>query len=309
MKRYYLDLQANEDDRQHIPEGIGLKTIPFKTSNFPAGEVFFKLNTELMPYLADSTVVIMLNSGKSDVIMRLLMANDAIRRYDVKSVELYMPYVPYGRQDRVVHEGESLSIKVFAELINSCNFNKVIIADPHSSVTPALLDRCVIDSKSVEYFVSLYLDNAVRVGDTTVVAPDAGAEKRCLAAVEHHYSLSVVAGDVRDLTDERLNLVTAIKHRTPNGLSVTLTDPLKLKERVVIIDDICDGGRTFIELAKALKGQYGVKHITLLVTHGIFSAGKDVLYDVIDEVYCYNNMSSIVSFDSHIQLSDNLHGR
>ena len=33
--------------------------------------------------------------------------------------------------------------------------------------------------------------------------------------------------------------------------------------------DICDGGRTFIELAKVLKDN-GAKRVTLYVTHGIF---------------------------------------
>ena len=59
---------------------------------------------------------------------------------------------------------------------------------------------------------------------------------------------------------------------------------------VLIFDDICDGGRTFIELAKSLKAK-GAKKISLYITHGIFSKGKDVLYNHIDEIICFNLIS------------------
>jgi ribose-phosphate pyrophosphokinase len=47
---------------------------------------------------------------------------------------------------------------------------------------------------------------------------------------------------------------------------------------ILIVDDICDGGRTFIELAKVLR-EYGPSQITLYVTHGIFSKGFNVFKD------------------------------
>ena len=61
---------------------------------------------------------------------------------------------------------------------------------------------------------------------------------------------------------------------------------------VLIADDICDGGRTFIELAKVLK-ERGAAHIHLHVTHGIFSKGKAVFEGLIDTVtstYDYEEM-------------------
>jgi ribose-phosphate pyrophosphokinase len=108
----------------------------------------------------------------------------------------------------------------------------------------------------------------------TIVAPDAGAEKRC----------SKVANTFNQ------KLATATKHRTPEGITIKMNTN-DISERVVIIDDICDGGRTFIELAKVLKGEYGVKHVTLIVTHGIFSAGMRVFDGLIDEIRCYNDIS------------------
>ena len=59
-----------------------------------------------------------------------------------------------------------------------------------------------------------------------------------------------------------------------------------------IVDDICDGGRTFIELAKEIKKQTNTP-IYLIVTHGIFSAGFDKLSDELDGIFCTNSVKDI----------------
>jgi ribose-phosphate pyrophosphokinase len=63
-------------------------------------------------------------------------------------------------------------------------------------------------------------------------------------------------------------------------------------EQIIIIDDICDGGRTFIELAKVIKEQTD-KPIYLVVTHGIFSGGFEKLSDVLDGIFCTNSVKNI----------------
>jgi len=55
----------------------------------------------------------------------------------------------------------------------------------------------------------------------------------------------------------------------------------------VMVDDICDGGKTFIEIAKKLKEKNCGK-IFLVVTHGIFSKGMSVFRGLIDEVHTPN---------------------
>jgi ribose-phosphate pyrophosphokinase len=50
-----------------------------------------------------------------------------------------------------------------------------------------------------------------------------------------------------------------------------------------MVDDICDGGRTFIELAKELRGM-GAEKVHLYVTHGFFTKGLSVFDGIIDVV-------------------------
>ena len=60
---------------------------------------------------------------------------------------------------------------------------------------------------------------------------------------------------------------------------------------VLIVDDLCDGGMTFILLAKMLR-KSSPKSLSLYVTHGIFSKGKSVLTDAgINTIHCINDFT------------------
>jgi ribose-phosphate pyrophosphokinase len=61
----------------------------------------------------------------------------------------------------------------------------------------------------------------------------------------------------------------------------------------VIIDDICDGGRTFIELAKVIKEGRPTAKVFLIVTHGIFSAGFKTLNEYMDGIFCTNSYRDV----------------
>ena len=67
------------------------------------------------------------------------------------------------------------------------------------------------------------------------------------------------------------------------------------------MDDICDGGRTFIELAKVIRKDYSKdSKIVLIITHGIFSKGFETVFEHVDEVYTTN---SVNEFSSHNKLT------
>jgi ribose-phosphate pyrophosphokinase len=268
------------DGAQPSQVEVGLSTI-----KFPGGEV----HVTVKPSIAESGyLTIHAHLDSSDAIMELLMVTDALKRaYPHREIVLKMPYVPYARQDRVANPGEAHSIKVFCNLINAQNYHSVIIQDPHSDVTSALLDRVQIDDpraaigKVLGHIAQRHTDRAV------LVSPDAGARKRVQGFAKHF----------------KLDIVYADKIRNPRTGEITGTEihgdmpfaPL------LIVDDICDGGRTFIELAKAIRAKEVEAGITvkelqrplyLYVTHGIFSKGLIVLTDHFDEVFTSNNWIS-----------------
>lgn len=199
----------------------------------------------------------------SDEVMALLLTVDGLRRINpVIELILEIGYTPYGRQDRVFAGGEPLSLAVFSKLINSCNFSRVEICDPHSDVTQALIERSVVRSQ-MELFNQSRVDlpSTVRqaIGHALKCAPDAGAQKKFKGV-------------------DPLDYVVAMKRRNAEDMSIeemTLSGDVEGYD-VVVMDDICDGGRTFIALAETLK-KAGAKDLYLYVTHGIFSYGTEEL--------------------------------
>lgn len=212
-----------------------------------------------------------------DGFMALCEYHQIMRRKGKTTIDLTYPYLPYARQDREMNNEEPFSLKIFCDLLNTQQFNSVTIWDPHSDVAPALINKCKIYTQSTianaclpsEYFV----DRSV-----LFVSPDAGAYKK----------LSKLVGD-----DTRI--IVGTKQRNFRG-EITHTDIVSgadIKGKTcVMVDDICDGGRTFIELAKVLRAR-GAEKIVLYVTHGIFSKGFDELKEHIDIIYTTNSFPHI----------------
>lgn len=249
---------------------------------FPGGERHITL-----PYnfgtreLRERGVRIVADLKNSDDIMDLLLTGDALKaiRTPIRSLEIV--YFPYARQDRIANPLEAHSLRVMAGLINSLEAQRVLLLDPHSIVAEALINNVEVidvtdlltdvDPEGGEYLWDEYIADYNMV----LVAPDAGAEKKVLRLAKTIGSDMEVATKVRDtstgqIIETRYHPVNTIKGR---------------KVKLLIVDDICDGGRTFIELAKVLRRTYSDVQIGLFVTHGIFSKGLDVFDGLIDDVF------------------------
>ena len=92
-------------------------------------------------------------------------------------------------------------------------------------------------------------------------------------------------------------IITATKVRDLKTGNILRTEIPVLDQhnnlKYVIVDDICDGGRTFIELAKVIKDSRPTAKIYLVVTHGIFSVGFDFLVQYFDGIYTTNSVKDI----------------
>jgi len=113
------------------------KSIAFTSFVFNGGEPHIKISEE---DIGDEVMITHRLNSFNDVGL-LLVATDALRRMNVKLISVLIPYFPAARQDRVMVSGESLSVKVYADIINTQNYEKVFVFDPHSEVTAALLSN------------------------------------------------------------------------------------------------------------------------------------------------------------------------
>jgi len=243
--------------------------------NFSGGEVSVKT------YYTDTYVMVKANLRNSRDIMELLLICEVLKRQRC-TIGLQIPYIPYARQDRVCNEGEAFSIKVFAKLINDIGAFKVSGWDVHSDVTNALINNfhnvpCQDILSKCSELEKLLSDNSVYI-----CSPDSGSLKK-IQKVQEKFNID----------NDRVILATKIRDVSTGNIVNTEVYADNLKGRkVLIIDDICDGGRTFIELAKKIK-IIGSGKIILYVTHGIFSKGFEVFENIIDEVWTTDSFCNI----------------
>ena len=247
--------------------------IIFTMIQFKGGEMHIKLSNET-DYSEIDKVVITNRFRNGDDVMKVLIAKDALQRKGIKNFELVMPYIPYARQDRQCVEGESFTLKVFTDLINSAKFDKVFVIDAHSDVAPALINNCVNISNQ-EYVQMAYW--AIGLPEVMLVSPDSGANKKSNKLFDN---LGVFLGLIK--CDKRRNMSTG-----ELSFFEVFADNLYGKP-CLIVDDICDGGRTFIGIAEELKKK-NAGDIYLFVTHGIFSYGTEELTKNFKKVFCTNS--------------------
>lgn len=269
---HYLNLDPNFTPH----EGAALK---FNTFTFPGGEPHIKLDY-IVPK-KDMQITITHRIQSFNDIGLLLIAVDAVRRtFNPKKLKLFLPYFPGARQDRIMVSGEAFTLKVYANLINSLNFDKVYILDPHSDVTPALIDNVKVLSN--HFFIQKCIFNIGRTTNSipVIVSPDAGANKKIKELAMFIGGVKVVKCDkTRDVDTGRITGFEAY------------TDDLK-GQSCLIVDDICDGGGTFNGLAAELKNK-GAGKLYLAVSHGIFSKGFVDLNKNFDGIYTTDSYPNI----------------
>lgn len=174
----------------------------------------------------------------------------------VDRVYLYIDYLPYGRQDKSISNDNTFALHTFAKILNSLNFTEVWILDPHSRIALGAIN------KSEAVFPHEPLGRAIRATTSNLICyPDSGAVSKYINV---YYFPDYIYGE--KVRDQATGYISSYK----------LVGECKGK-RVLIVDDICDGGKTFELLAKDLY-EAGAENVSLFVTHGLFTKGLQPLF-------------------------------
>lgn len=234
-----------------------------KGLTFSGGEEHINLSPN--PFrLSTEPIVISAQLDSSIEIMRLLLITNALKRMHSNDIELFMPYIPYARQDRVCQPGDAFSLEVFARLINSQGYSKVTVVDPHSEVSHGLFKNLmVIQQDAMVNYVNSRLSRI-----DYIVSPDMGAIRK---AKDWLYKWNSYGNN-----NARIINASKVRNEVGEIVSTEVSCGDITGANCLIVDDICDGGRTFSELAKVLRAK-GAEKVYLYVTHGIFSKGIDAV--------------------------------
>jgi ribose-phosphate pyrophosphokinase len=130
--------------------------------------------------------------------------------------------------------------------------------------------------------LGLFSRAAQRIEADTIVLPDEGATKR--------FRIDAIKALCRSDSGFEPNIVVCSKVRdvSTGQLSGFKIESGKVGKRCLIIDDICDGGGTFVGIQKILR-EAGAQEVYLSVYHGIFSKGR---VEGIDGVYTTNSYTT-----------------
>lgn len=260
--------------------------LTYVAATFPAGERYIALTSSSIAFLEQDRefigVQIEVLSASAEALMDLLLLRNAIMCCNLQvtiSVRFY--YLPFSRQDRVCAPGESNSLEVLQTMLK--DFNLVQVLDVHNpeAYYPKSWKPLPYNYKDFIQ-VNGAATNLLQLQNVCFVSPDKGAIARTNKA----------ASELLLTTREPL---VFNKQRTDKGIVHELippTYPLTDIENFIIVDDICDGGATFVNIAKELKQLNPSATLHLVVTHGLFTKGFDVLSDFAS-IHVHNNPFNI----------------
>lgn len=236
--------------------------LAFKTFKFPDGQPHFKLETYELEF---RSVTIETAIKNADDLFLVLLASDVLRNHGYSEVNLDIRYLMGARMDRAIDTQQPFTLQAVARLLNGAGFNTIRILDVHSDV--AL--RLIRNSRNVRPYAAFDSVLTTLGPNVRPVRPDVGAENRTSCYVQGKY------------------YVRCEKKRDPQTgylSKFVVTDAnMVAGHDCLIVDDICDGGATFVGLAEELKS-VGALKIYLYITHGIFSKG--IYLEGISRVFC-----------------------
>lgn len=251
---------------------------------FPNGEVdYLKITSDLCYRNSSDEFEVIFESNEDLLNLQVVkkmwdsLTNDA--RGGNTSI-LFIQFFPYSQMDREM-DSHGFSLKAVAKLINELKFDQVVVADPHSSVLPALIDRLRVHYPVKDFLEKDKAENGDDGSWDLLFFPDHGAVKK--------YSEVLGCKNYR-FGNKKRNLETG---------EIECYEVLANKEDIegkdiLVVDDLCAGGRTFVEAASALKAM-GAANVDVYITH-LMPQSMKLLKDIkagnstIRTLYSFNSL-------------------
>lgn len=239
----------------------------FKVSHYPDGH---KHVVSTMDLKGDTELSVSIRTFDDlFLISQILEIHPEIRSLKIK-------YLLAARCDRRFSPGEAIDLKIVCDYLYRLNLEDVIVVKPHN---PDALKKYLPNvriSEPTGRLIDFALED-ISAKNICFISPDAGAAKwvsKCIPV--------------------KANLVQCSKYRDANGVvfGTKIDGEIGSFDNFVIVDDLCDGGRTFTEISKEIRLHSPQAKVYLVVTHAIFSKGIEPFEGHIDRIYCTNSFAT-----------------
>jgi ribose-phosphate pyrophosphokinase len=253
---------ASQKLAAQIARELGETLCPLETHKFPDGERYIRINSEVNKGV---TVVQSTGHPQDENLIELFLILKTLQEMNVDDIRVVIPYFGYGRQEKSFNQGEAISAKVIANLIEFSGASEVFCINLHEEGICNLFNIPAHNLSAIPT-IAEYLGNCM--DDPLILAPDHGA-----------MGFAKVIGDILNCDCDYLE-----KKRISPQKVETQTKRLDVKGRdVVIIDDIISTGGTIVNASRMLRKNDASK-IVVSCVHPvmvddallkIFTAGAD----------------------------------
>ena len=233
----------------------------FEEFSYPAGEPHVRLKQ--MPWNEETILAPVYDwNGLNN----LYLATEILLRHGIM-VKWLVPYFPFARHDRPNNNSDASPLQAAIRFVRSSGMD-VICIDPHSDVLAAQISHYTQAQVMAAFGV------VSRSAPEVIVIPDAGASKKAYTWTHLFPEAEVIQCEKK--RDGRTGALSGFKIHDQLGVITS--------SHVLIVDDICDGGGTFLGISDELD-KLQPSHKELVVTHGLFTKGMDQLNLAFDTIW------------------------
>jgi|GEM_PF-3206805 len=252
--------------------------ISYRINTYPDGEI--KVELSEIDHKESYKVITRVNNA-GDLFL-LMQINDVLTRNEVEW-ELDILYLFTGRNDRIMSYTAPLNLKIVTDIIRNFSCCGISILEPHSYAT---LSRLQVGGRAAGRLsvVQFFRDLLFRNNYDLIVFPDEGAYKKYQGECAVYLNATTSHGiKYRDVLNGEIYKYS-VDIQGYNGIKNK--DSIK----VCVIDDLCDGGRTFELCAEAIteglnKKGLAIELLDLCIAHAIQEAGLRKLSPIYSNIY------------------------
>ena len=236
--------------------------IPYYINKYPDGHKHIVL--EGCEWNKNPEINIIIRIDSMDMLFILMQVISVLKHECISVNELHVTYLLTARCDRRFSMGEAIDLDLVGNLLYDLDIKKYVFYDVHN------LPSIFRNMKNVEN--KLILPRYLNPTNYNICYPDKGALDRYSAK----FGYGKLVGE---------------KHRKPDGISikVNVINVLDYSQPILVIDDLCDGGGTFVALANELDEKYNQLSREIWVTHAIQKSGIELLAAKYNKVYITNS--------------------
>ncbi len=251
-----IGLRNSGDLAGKIAKKAGASYSPLESGNFPDGESYLRFKKPVKGntvYLVQS-----LHPDPNDSLIELVFAARSARAQGASKIVGVVPYLAYMRQDKRFKEGECISSRHMALLLER-SLDELITVDPHLHRYNSLSELFSVPAKKLSAVkeIAKFIDKKFSK-DSIIIGPDEESFQWAMtvAAIIKHKSI---------IFNKRRSSSRKVKIKIKKGFDWK-------GKRIVIIDDIISTGHTMVETVKELRRRK-VKAVHCICVHGILAEG------------------------------------